>query len=346
MGRYELISGLEVDSVLKAFVESEVLPDTEMEAGAFWFGFAALLRDLTPENRRLLRKRDELQARIDARNDALAGLIPDPEAEEEFLRDIGYLVDPPAPFTIGTEDVDPEIASIAGPQLVVPVNNARYALNALNARWGSLYDALYGTDILGDRPTGVGYDEERGARVVAWGRRFLDEIAPLTGGTHADVTAYTVRDGQLSTDQGGLVDPSLLAGTRGDSILLLHNGLHAEIVVDRENAIGRSDKAGFADILLESAITAIMDCEDSVATVDAEDKTLAYRNWLGLMKGDLSAEVAKGGSSFTRRLDPDLTVEPSGVVKARSGARVRVRRSPALVKVSARSPFIRPSQLR
>ena len=307
MSAYELISGIEVDPQLCAFIEEEALPGTGIEPAAFWFGFSALLRELTPENRRLLRKREDLQARIDERNAALRGGPPEPGDEEEFLRDIGYLADSPAPFTIGTENVDPEIARIAGPQLVVPVSNARYALNAANARWGSLYDALYGTDVLGDRPSGGGYDEERGARVVAWGRAFLDEIAPLTGGSHADVTRYGIEQGRLVTDRGTLRDPSLLAGWGDCSPLLRHHDLHIEVHVDRQHPIGRTDKAGVADILLESAVTAIMDCEDSVAAVDAEEKVAVYRNWLGLMKGQLSAHLDKGGGSVERRLNSDRT---------------------------------------
>jgi len=306
---YELISGIEVDPRLRAFVEEEALPGTGLDPAAFWFGFSALLRELTPENKRLLRRREDLQARIDERNAGLGGIPPEPAEEEEFLRDIGYLVDPPAPFEIGTENVDPEIARIAGPQLVVPVSNARYALNAANARWGSLYDALYGTDVLGDRPRGGGYDEERGARVVAWGRAFLDEIAPLTVGSHADVTRYGIEDGRLVTDRGTLRDPSLLAGWRDSSPLLRHHNLHVEIVVDPEHPIGRTDKAGVADLLLESAVTAIMDCEDSVAAVDAEEKVAVYRNWLGLMKGTLSAGFDKGGLSVERRLASDRVYE-------------------------------------
>jgi malate synthase len=306
---YELISGIEVDRRLRAFVEEEALPGTGLDPAAFWFGFSALLRDLTPENRRLLRRREDLQARIDERNLGLAGRPPSPAEEEEFLREIGYLVDPPAPFAIDTENVDPEIALIAGPQLVVPVSNARYALNAANARWGSLYDALYGTDALGDRPAAGGYDEERGARVVAWGRAFLDEIAPLTGGSHADVTRYGIEDGRLVTDLGTLRDPSLLAGWRGRSPLLRHHDLHVEIVIDPEHRIGRTDRAGVADLLLESAVTAIMDLEDSVAAVDAEEKVAAYRNWLGLMKGSLTAGFDKGGRSVERRLASDRVYE-------------------------------------
>jgi malate synthase len=312
LAQYELVCGIEVDPALKRFIEDEALPGTGIDAGAFWFGFSALLRDLTPENLRLLRKRQDLQARIDGRDVDLAGRAPEPAEEEEFLREIGYLVDPPAPFSIGTVNVDPEVSTLAGPQLVVPVSNARYALNAANARWGSLYDALYGTDALGDRPRGGGYDAERGARVIAWGRAFLDEIAPLTGGSHADVGEYRIEDGGLVTDRGGLRDPVLLAGWRDGGILLRHHGLHVEIVLDPNHPIGRTDRAGVADLVLESAITAIMDCEDSVAAVDAEDKILVYRNWLGLMKGDLSARFDKGGSAVERRLEPDRSYETPG----------------------------------
>ena len=299
--------GLWVDPALRRFVEAEVLPGSGVDAAPFWAGFEALLRALTPENRRLLAFRDELQARIDARNEALAGRIPDPAEEEAFLREIGYLVDAPPLFRIGTENVDPEIAEIAGPQLVVPVSNARYALNALNARWGSLYDALYGTDALGDLPVGGGYDEERGARVIAWGRAFLDELAPFEQGSHADVSEYRVEDGRLVTDFGGLADPSLFAGWGGGVFLLRHNGLHLEIVIDPAHPVGRADKAKVADIRLESAITTIMDCEDSVAAVDAEDKIVVYRNWLGLMNGTLNATLDKGGRTVERRAAPDRT---------------------------------------
>ncbi len=313
MPDYDLIPGLEVDRALRRFVEEEVLPGTGIDAGAFWFGFLALLRELTPENRRLLRKRDDLQARIDARNAGLGGRVPGPAEEEAFLREIGYLVDAPPRFTIGTQGVDPEIASIAGPQLVVPLSNARYALNAANARWGSLYDALYGTDALGDAPQGGGYDPERGRRVIEWGRAFLDEIAPLSGGSHSEVSEYRIEDGRLVTDKGGLADPSLLAGWRGEeAILLRHHELHVEIVLDRTHPIGREDKAGVADILLESALTAIMDGEDSVAAVDAGEKIQVYRNWLGLMKGDLSARFPKGGCEVERHLTPDRDYEAPG----------------------------------
>jgi malate synthase len=298
-------NGLVADPALKAFIDSEVLPGTGVSAETFWPGFETLVRALAPENRRLLARRDELQAAIDARNAKLNGQAPAPDEEESFLREIGYIVDARAPFTIGTGLVDPEIATIAGPQLVVPVNNARYALNAVNARWGSLYDALYGTDALGDLPKGGGYDPERGARVIAWGRALLDEIAPLETGSHADVTSYSVEQGALVTDLGGLADPSLFAGSGDGTILLRHHCLHAEIVIDPDHAIGRTDKAGVADIRLESAITTIMDCEDSVAAVDAADKVLVYRNWLGLMNGSLTASVAKGAATVERRAEPD-----------------------------------------
>jgi malate synthase len=304
---HELISGIEVDGALKAFIERETLPGTGIEPAAFWSGFSALLRDLTPENKRLLRRREDLQAKIDERNRGLDGRAPDPAEEEEYLREISYLADPPPPFAIGTEGVDPEIADIAGPQLVVPVNNARYALNAANARWGSLYDALYGTDALGTPPAGGGYDPERGRRVIEWGRRFLDEIAPLAGGSHADAAQYRIEEDRLVTDLGGLADPGLLAGWKDGSILLRHHGLHVEIVLDPGHPIGRTDKAGIADIRLESAVTAIMDCEDSVAAVDAGEKIAVYRNWLGLMKGDLAASFDKGGRIVERRLEPDRT---------------------------------------
>jgi malate synthase len=303
---YELISGIEVDPRLRRFIEEEALPGTGIEPADFWFGFSALLRDLTPENRRLLRRREDLQALIDERNASLGGRPADPTEEEEFLRDIGYLVDPPAPFTIGTENVDPEIARIAGPQLVVPVSNARYALNAANARWGSLYDALYGTDALGDRPGGGGYDEERGARVVAWGRAFLNEAVPLSV-DWADVKSPLEETGLYIRDR------EQLAGRTSKSILFRRHGLHLEVVVDPDHPVGRTDPAGIADILLESAITAIMDCEDSVAAVDAEEKVAVYRNWLGLMKGSLTAGFDKGGRSVERRLASDRAYEaPDG----------------------------------
>ena len=304
MADYELISGLEVDRGLRAFIEAEALPGTGIEAAEFWAGFAKLLRELTPENKRLLRKRETLQAAIDARNEEQMGRVPDPADEEAFLREIGYLVDPPAPFTIGTENVDPEIAEIAGPQLVVPVNNARYALNAVNARWGSLYDALYGTDAMGDLPKGGGYDPERGARVVAWAKEFLDDAVPLASGRWCD----------LGDPHGGIAirNPEQYLGRSERGRLFRNNGLHIELVFDPDHPIGRDDPSGIADILLESAITAIMDCEDSVAAVDAEEKIGVYRNWLGLMRGDLSASFDKSGRQVERRAAEDRVYEKPG----------------------------------
>ncbi|HEY0325409.1 MAG TPA: malate synthase G [Allosphingosinicella sp.] len=301
----EVVAGLDVDPILLEFVDAQALPGSGVDRGRFWAGLAAMLRDLTPENRRLLARRDELQARIDERNETLRGRVPAPAEEEAFLREIGYLVEAPAQFTIGTANVDPEIADIAGPQLVVPASNARYALNALNARWGSLYDALYGTDALGDLPPGGAYDPERGQRVIAVGRALLDEIAPLARASHAETFAYRVEDGALVNDLGPLADPSLFVGWRGQAdapsaLLLRHNGLHIEIVIDREDRIGSQDKVGIADILLESAVTTIMDCEDSVAAVDAEDKVGVYRNLLGLMQGALTARFAKAGGTVDR----------------------------------------------
>jgi malate synthase len=318
---FELISGIEVDRRLRAFIEEEALPGTGVEPAAFWFGFSSLLRELTPENKRLLRRREDLQALIDERNSSLGGRPCGPAEEEEFLREIGYLVDPPAPFAIGTENVDPEIAPIAGPQLVVPVSNARYALNAANARWGSLYDALYGTDVLGDRPRAGGYDEERGKRVIDWGRAFLDEVVPIEGDSWRNVgNRYVPEQGLLLDCIEGdrfLKQPEQFVGYVGDfgppkRLLFRNNNLHIELVFDREHPVGRNDYAGIADIRLESAVTAIMDCEDSVAAVDAEEKVAVYRNWLGLMKGDLSTRFDKGDGSVERRLEPDRIYRTPG----------------------------------
>jgi len=302
---YVLVSGLEVDARLKRFVDEEALPGTGIAHDGFWFGFSRLLRELTPENRRLLQVREDLQARIDARNAALGGAVPKPAEEEAFLRDIGYIVDPPPPFTIGTEGVDPEIASIPGPQLVVPLSNPRYALNAANARWGSLYDALYGTDALGSPPPAGGYDEARGAQAIAWGRRFLDEALPLTGGrSWATLGAAEEAEAFLDAGAAQFVGRRSL-GEQAEGKLFRRHGLHIEIVFDRAHPIGRTDRAGIADILLESAVTTIMDLEDSVAAVDAEEKVGVYRTWLGLMRGDLVAGFEKGGRTVERRLAAD-----------------------------------------
>jgi malate synthase len=307
-------SGLKVARPLHDLLEHEVLPLTGVAPDQFWKGFSDLVHGLGPKNRALLARRDELQSSIDAWHRARRGAPLDAAAYRAFLADIGYLVPEGPDFTIDTANVDPELASIPGPQLVVPVMNARYALNAANARWGSLYDALYGTDAMGDAPPAGGYNEQRGARVIAWSRRFLDSVAPLGAGSHADVTAYRVQGGQLLADtmagSTALATPALFAGYTGEAgapgaILLRHHGLHVEIQLDRTHRIGKTDPAGVADVLLEAAITTIMDCEDSVAAVDADDKAHAYRNWLGLMRGDLVETVEKGGKRFDRAMSPD-----------------------------------------
>ena len=330
------LHGLQIDRRLHQMIDTEALPGTGITPETFWKGLAELIHELGPRNRELLATRDALQARIDAWHKARAGQAHDAAAYTAFLQEIGYLLPEGDDFQVDTAQVDHEIAAIPGPQLVVPVMNARYALNAANARWGSLYDALYGTDAMGDSPQAGGYDPVRGARVIAWARNFLDQAAPLAGGKHAEVTAYRVEGGHLiaQTPAGTLrlAQPGLFAGHRGDAgapqgILLRHNRLHIDIVIDRSHAIGKTDAAGVADVLLEAAITTIMDCEDSVAAVDGEDKALAYRNWLGLMKGDLIETVAKGGGSFERRLAADREyTSPEGsnlVLKGRSLMLVR-----------------------
>ncbi len=309
--------GLQVDRCLADFVESEALSETGLAADDFWKGFAALVNDLVPTNRALLAHRDELQAQIDAWHTAHPGPVRDADAYQAFLREIGYLKPTGDVCEISTENVDPELALQAGPQLVVPMSNARYALNAANARWGSLYDALYGTDAIAEdngRERAGGFNPQRGAAVIAYGRDLLDRVAGLASGSHAQATAYRIENAALVIDtaQGTttLADPSLWAGYSGEanapaSVLLRHNGLHIEIQIDRSHQIGSTDLAGVKDIVLEAALTTIMDCEDSVAAVDAEDKVLLYRNWLGLMRGTLTETVAKGGSSFVRKLAAD-----------------------------------------
>lgn len=289
-------NGLSVDSRLAAFIEDKALPGTGIDAQKFWADFADLLGKFAPENAALVAKREDLQAKIDAWHQAREGQSHDAAAYQAFLREIGYLVPEPAPFRVGTADVDPEIATMAGPQLVVPALNARFALNAANARWGSLYDAFYGTDALDAPPAKPGgYDAERGVAVIARAKAFLDEAVPLASGSWADWPG-----GQLT-----LSDPSQWAGSKPGGILLKHNGLHIELVIDPDSAIGRTDPAGIADVLLEAALTTIIDLEDSVAAVDGEDKTLGYTNWLGLMRGDLTESFSKGGATVTRAMEPD-----------------------------------------
>ena len=311
-------AGLQVDAVLARFVEDEALPGTGIRAGAFWSGFAGLLADFAPQNRALLARRDAVQAEIDAWHIGRRGQPHDHAAYKAFLAEIGYLLPEGPDFQIETTNVDPEVAKVPGPQLVVPVTNARYALNAANARWGSLYDCLYGTDAMGSLPPSGGYERGRGARVIARARVFLDEAFPIAGTSHADVRRYAVKDGQLLVDELPLVQPEKFVGYKGnpkapDAVLLRNNRLHVELVFDRAHFIGSRDQALLADVQLESALTAIMDCEDSVACVDAEDKVGAYRNWLGLMQGTLSEVFQKGGRQVERRLAADREyLDPQG----------------------------------
>ncbi|MGQ0611688.1 MAG: malate synthase G [Paracoccaceae bacterium] len=302
--------GLKVDAALARFVEDEALAGTGLAPDRFWRGFAEMVTDLAPKNRALLARRDALQARIDAWHVAHRDRPHDYGAYKAFLAEIGYLVPEGPAFAIDTSGVDPEIAEVPGPQLVVPITNARYALNAANARWGSLYDCLYGTDAMGSAPPAGGYERGRGARVVARARVFLDDAFPIAGTSHADVRRYAVKEGALLIDDLPLMQPEKFVGYRGnprapDAVLLRNNGLHVELVFDRAHFIGARDQALLADVVLESALSAIMDCEDSVACVDAEDKTIAYRNWLGLMRGDLTAQMTKGGKPLSRRLNAD-----------------------------------------
>ncbi|MFT4015100.1 MAG: malate synthase G [Paracoccus sp. (in: a-proteobacteria)] len=322
-------AGLRVDEALEKFISEHALPGSGIEPRRFWEGLSSLLHDLGSKNRALLEKRDSIQAALDAWHISHRGQPVDAGAYRDFLAEIGYLVPEGEDFQIETPATDPEFAELAGPQLVVPITNARYALNAANARWGSLYDALYGTDALGDLPQGKGYDAERGARVIAWGRDFLDGAVPLASGSWAEVQALSVKDGALVP---ALREAGKLAGHIGDAaspsdILLKNNGLLIRIVIDPSTPVGGQDGAGISDIVLESALSAIMDCEDSVACVDGEDKALAYANWLGLMDGTLSEEVAKGGKSFTRKLNPDLafTAPDGGVATAKGRALMLVR---------------------
>lgn len=301
-------AGLKVDKKLAAFLEDVVLKGLGRDAQPFWQGAAKVFADFTPRNRLLLDKREELQSQIDSWHRENPSGLEDGSSYQAFLRDIGYLVEEPEAFEVGTENVDPELSALAGPQLVVPVLNARYALNAANARWGSLYDALYGTDVIPHpEQAAPGYDPARGTKVIAYAKKFLDEVIPLAEGSHASVPSYSISGDIL---EPALKDPSALVGYTGtkehpERLLFVHHGLHIEIVINRDHTIGKDDIAGVADILLESALSTIIDMEDSVAAVDAEDKLLAYSNWLGLMRGDLETSFEKAGAKLTRGLNAD-----------------------------------------
>src|ERR1700712_1271299 len=310
-------NGLQVADVLARYVEDEALSGVGIESEAFWKGFDALVHDLAPKNRALLAERDRLQTELDQWHKANPGPVRDLKAYRGFLESIGYIVSSSVAVKATTENVDTEIATQAGPQLVVPLSNQRYALNAANARWGSLYDALYGTDAIPD--TGgaertAQFNPARGAAVIARARAFLDEAAPLANGSHVDATAYRVESGKLvvtlKNGSSALKSPAQFIGFQGDAgspsaVLLKHHGLHFEIQIDATDSIGKTDAARVKDVLMEAAVSTIIDCEDSVTAVDAADKVELYRNWTGLMKGDLAEEVTKNGKTFTRRLNAD-----------------------------------------
>ena len=326
-------SGLQVADSLYHFIEDKVLPELHINSADFWQGFAAIVKDLTPINDALLAKRDRIQLDLDEWHRANPGPIKDMPAYRQYLKKIGYIDEVPANVVASTQNVDDELALQAGPQLVVPVLNARYALNAANARWGSLYDALYGTDVLSEEDgatKGKVFNPIRGAKVVAYARQFLDQAAPLLKASYSDVVAYTVVDNKLAVklkdgSTTGLVDEKQFVGYQGEtsapsSILLRNNGIHIDIEIDKTKTIGKNDLAGVNDVVLEAALSTILDLEDSVAVVDADDKVLAYENWLGILKGTLVEEVSKGGKTFTRRLNPDRIYKAGiGAVNAKDG---------------------------
>ena len=320
------VGDLQVAAELHDFINREVLPDVGIDSGRFWKGFSSIVTELAPKNAALLAERDRLQTELDTWHRANPGPIKDMRAYRAFLEGIGYLVPVPAKVKVSTRKVDAELARQAGPQLVVPITNARYALNAANARWGSLYDALYGTDVIAEAKgleRGKGYNARRGAKVVEWARHVLDRTAPLKKGSHVDSVGYQIKDGKLVVKlaggkRGKLLDKDQLVGYQGDakaptSILLVHNGLHLDIRIDPASPIGRADPAGVADLVVEAAVSTILDLEDSVACVDAQDKVLAYRNWLGILRGTLTESFDKGGHTVTRGLNPDrLYTKPAG----------------------------------
>ena len=350
MTEHVQVGGLQVAKVLYDFVNNEALPGTGLDAAGFWMGADQLIHELAPKNKALLAKRDDLQAQIDAWHQSHAGQAHDASAYKAFLEQIGYLLPEVADFQITTQNVDEEIAGMAGPQLVVPVMNARFALNASNARWGSLYDALYGTDAISEADgaeKGKGYNKVRGDKVIAFARAFLDESAQLAAGSHVDSTGYKLIDGKLvislkGGSNTGLQDDAQLIGYQGDAsaptaVLLKHNGLHFEIQIDAASPIGQTDAAGVKDVLMEAALTTIMDCEDSIAAVDADDKVVVYRNWLGLMKGDLAEQVSKGGETFTRTMNGDrhYTAPNGGDVKLHGRSLLFIRNVGHLMTIDA-----------
>lgn len=318
-------NGLKVSKVLGDFIEQEALPGTGVEVATFWTGFAELIHEMGPQNVAFLEKRADIQAQVDAWHVARKGQVHDHKAYTTFLRDIGYLVPEGTDFVIETQKTDPEIAKVPGPQLVVPITNARFAINAANARWGSLYDAFYGTDALGDLPSGRGYDPARGARVVARAKVFLDEAVPLDGASWSDVTGFSGFDTELqikAPSGASLRDPAQYIGYRNDGaeLVFVNNGLHIRVMINAEHTVGVTDPANIADVVLESALSTIMDCEDSVAAVDGADKTLAYANWLGLMQGTLTETVTKNGRSFERVMAEDIDVTcPDGTIRPLKG---------------------------